>query len=455
MRIAILAAITFLIVHALYKCALFLVIGNVDKKSGTRELGRLGGLARSMPVTAAVAFAAGFSMAGFPPFLGFIGKELKYEGALAVAEEPWLLVAAAVAANAMMVAVALTIVFRVFLSGRADTPKAPREAPLAMWAGPALLAAAGLLTGIFPDLLASAVLTPALGEVLGERGRDAYLSLWHGLNVPLALSVLTVLLGAALFWRLERIRGALDAAVARLPLDGNGLYAALLDGASALAGRLTDTLQSGSLSRYLGIVFTVLIAALGVTLIASEVTLPLEASTPITAVVAVVAILIALATAVVSVTESRLLAICMLGIVGSGLALMFLMLGAIDVAITQLMVETLFVVMIAAVLPRLPRFSGEAHPGRAGTLRDAGIAIGAGLVTAVVTLGVAATPTDLTVTRFYESASLAEAYGRNIVNVILVDFRAMDTFGEVVVVATAAMAIIAFLKVRPAPERTP
>jgi len=448
-RIAALAAVTFLIVHAFYKCALFLVIGNVDKRTGTRELGRLGGLVRPMPVTAAVALLAGFSMAGFPPFLGFIGKELKYEGALAISEEPWLVVAAAVAANAMMVAVALTIVFRVFLSGRSDTPKTPGEVPFAMWAGPALLAIAGLLTGIFPDLVATTIITPAMNQVLGAETRDAYLSLWHGINVPLVLSVVTVAIGTALFFRLAAVRGALEHAVARLPASGDRVYAALLDGTSAFARQSTDRLQNGSLSRYLGIVFVVLVTAVGAALIGSGASIRIDAATPVTAVVAVVAILIALATFVVTVTKSRLLAICMLGIVGSGLALMFLILGAIDVAITQLMVETLFVVMVAAVLPRLPYFSGNAHPGRAGTLRDATIAITAGLVTALVAVGVAGTPTDLAVTRFYETASLSEAYGRNIVNVILVDFRAMDTFGEVVVVAIAAMAIIAFLKVRP------
>ena len=454
-RIAALAAVTFLIVHAFYKCALFLVIGNVDKKSGTRELGRLGGLARAMPVTAVVAVLAGFSMAGFPPFLGFIGKELKYEGALAVAEEPWLVVAAAVSANAMMVAVALTIVFRVFLGGKAgDTPKSPSEAPFAMWAGPALLAAAGLLTGIFPDLIAKAIITPAIGEVLGRETPDAYLSLWHGINVPLVLSVVTVAIGALLFFRLASTRDALERGVARLPLNGDRAYAGLLDGTSAFARRLTDALQNGSLSRYLGIVFVVLIAGVGTALVAADAFVPLVGvGTPVTVTVGVVATLIGLATIAVSLTVSRMLSICLLGIVGSGLALMFLVLGAIDVAITQLMVETLFVVMVATVLPRLPRFSGNAHPGRAGAFRDATIAVAVGLVTAIVAIGVAATATDLAITRFYEGASLAEAYGANIVNVILVDFRAMDTFGEVVVVATAAMAIIAFLKVRPTEAR--
>ena len=124
-RIAVLAAMTFLLVHALYKCALFLVIGNVDHGTGTREIARLGGLARALPVTAVAAFAAAFSMAGFPPFLGFIGKELKYEGALAIADEPWPFAGASLLANSMMVAVALIIVVRIFVRGRTTTDVTP------------------------------------------------------------------------------------------------------------------------------------------------------------------------------------------------------------------------------------------------------------------------------------------------------------------------------------------
>jgi multicomponent Na+:H+ antiporter subunit A len=145
-----------------------------------------------------------------------------------------------------------------------------------------------------------------------------------------------------------------------------------------------------------------------------------------------------------------LLSICALGVIGSGVALLFLIFGAIDVAITQLMVETLFVVLIAAVLLRLPRFPGEAHPGRAGNIRDAAISIGVGVVIAVVTFGVAMTQPDLSITEYFVDNSLTKAYGRNIVNVILVDFRALDTFGEVAVVATAAMAVVALLKVKSA-----
>ena len=449
-RSATLAAVTFLIVHAFYKCSLFLVIGNVDKRTGTRELGQLGGLARVMPGTALVAALAGFSMAGFPPFLGFIGKELKYKGALALSDDPWIIIAAAVAANAMMGTVALTIIIRVFLRGKADEMKKEKEAPLWMWLTPMLLAVGGLVGGVFPDLFSASVIEPAVIDIL-DRQTDVELSLWHGVNVPLMLSILTVIIGVVLFLMLDRVRGGIDALVERLPLTGDRGYARSLDALALLARHVTERLQNGSLSHYLTITFVVFILAVTATLIGTGMPVGFAASTPVTLIAGVVVALITLATAIVAITTSRLLSICTLGIVGSGLAILFLVYGAIDVAITQLMIETLFVVLIAAVLPKLPPFSGNSHPGRQGAARDAGIAIAAGLVVAVITIGVASTPLDLSITRYYEAASLAEAHGHNIVNVILVDFRALDTFGEISVVATAAMAVIALLKVRPRP----
>ena len=446
LRIAALAAVTFLLVHAFYKCALFLVIGNVDKRTGTRELPLLGGLFRAMPLTGFIAIAAALSMAGFPPFLGFIGKELKYEGALAISEEPWLIVVAAVSANAMMVGIALTIIFRVFLTGHLRTDRQPSEVSPAMWCGPLLLAVAGLTTGIFPELIAPSLIEPAITNVLATP-TDVKLSLWHGINVPLMLSVLTVILGCLIFWKLAAIKRLLDDWVDKLP-SADRSYEALLRAITRLAAFVTHRLQTGSLSHYLTIVMAVLLLAVGSTMLVYGIELDTSGLTPVSALGAVIILLMMAAALVVALSASRLLSICALGVIGSGVALLFLIFGAIDVAITQLMVETLFVVLIAAVLLRLPRFPGEAHPGRAGNFRDALISIGAGVVIGLVTFAVATTQPDLAITEFFAENSLTKAYGRNIVNVILVDFRALDTFGEVAVVATAAMAVVALLKVR-------
>lgn len=451
LRIAVLAAVTFLLVHAFYKCALFLAIGNVDKMTGTRDYHKLGSLARSMPLTSIVAVLAALSMAGFPPFFGFIGKELKYEGALAIANEPWFIVVAAVSANAMMVGIALTFVFRVFLGGKSATTQPISDVSALMWTGPMLLAVAGLTTGVFPEFIAKSVIQPAVSGILATQS-DVKLSLWHGINLPLILSVITVALGTLLFFSLKAVSQSIDKMVGKLPVTGDTAYERLLNGTQSLASGLTNRLQTGSLSHYLTIVFCAFVISVAATLLYKSVKIHLTELTPVTPMVALVVVLMMGASIVVSFSTTRLLSICALGIIGSGVAVLFLVFGAIDVAITQLMVETLFVVLIATVLVKLPHFPGKQHPRKAGTFRDASIAVVAGVVMTIITLGVSLTPLDMSVTHFFEDNSLTKAYGRNIVNVILVDFRALDTLGEIAVVATAAMAVIALLKVRAHPQ---
>lgn len=451
LRIAALAAVTFLIVHAFYKCALFLAVGNVDKRTGTREYDKLGSLVKHLPITSVAAVLAALSMAGLPPFIGFIGKELKYESALAIADQPWLIVVAAVAANAMMVAIALTFIFRVFLGGQSTITRSPREASVLMLIGPVVLAILGLAAGIFPDLIAKSIIQPAVSDILGIQA-EVKLSLWHGINGPLILSAITVAIGALLFFKLTVVSRAINNLVEKLPVMGDTAYDSLLNGIQSLAAGLTNRLQTGSLTHYLTIVFSAFVIAVAATLLYQPITMDFSNLTPVTPLAALVVVLMMGAAIVAAFSNARLLSICALGIVGSGVAVLFLVYGAIDVAITQLMVETLFVVLIATVLIKLPRFPSLQHPGRTRDFRDGVIAIAAGVVMTIITLGVSLAPLDLTVTQFFEENSLAKAYGRNIVNVILVDFRALDTLGEVAVVATAAMAVIALLKVRVHPQ---
>ncbi len=451
LQIAALAAVTFLVVHAFYKCALFLVIGNVDKSTGTRDFNKLGSLVRFMPITTVGAVLAALSMAGIPPFLGFIGKELKYEGALALAEQPWLIVATAVAANAMMVAIALTFIFRVFLGGQSTITREPKEVSVLMWIGPVLLATAGLLSGIFPDLIAQSFIQPAVSSILATSS-EVKLSLWHGVNGPLILSVITVAIGTLLFFKLNLVSQAINNLVEKLPVISDNAYEVLLNGTQSLASGLTNRLQTGSLSHYLTIVFSVFVVSVTATLLYQPVAMNFTNLTAVTPLIALVVIFMMGAALVLAFSNTRLLSICALGVVGSGVAVLFLVFGAIDVAITQLMVETLFVVLIATVLIKLPRFPEQKNSAKGRGYRDAFIAIAAGVVMTIITLGVSLTPLDMTVTEFFEANSLVKAYGRNIVNVILVDFRALDTLGEVAVVATAAMAVIALVKVRVHPQ---
>lgn len=443
--VAVAAAMTFLIVHSFYKAALFLIVGIVDHASGTREVARLHGLARAMPVTAAAAALAALSMAGFPPFLGFIGKELKYEGALAIASEPLLVASAAVLANALMVAVAAIVAVRPFYGPSPATPKAPYEAPFRMLAGPLLLAVLGLSFGLAPSLIADVFVQPAVTAILG-RPESVKLALWHGINLPLMLSLLTFGLGLAVYAGHQRLRVALAAAEARLPTTADRAWDRLLDGLKAVAAVQTRVLQNGRLTTYLLVVFATLTLALSASFLVTDALRLPEAPPALLAREWGLLGLVAAGAFLAAATDSRLAAISALGVVGVGIAVLFVSFGAPDLAITQLLVETLVVILLAVLMVRLPGFRAVRSGGTWGRRRDAVVALALGTAVAAVLIAVVETPLDREITAYFESASLPEAYGRNIVNVILVDFRALDTFGEIAVVIVAALAAFALLR---------
>ncbi len=441
--IAIAAAVTFLIVHSFYKAALFLVVGIIDYRAGTRETAQLGGLARAMPITAVIAGAAALSMAGFPPFLGFIGKELKYEGALAVASEPLFVAGAAVLANALMVAVAGIVALKPFFGRQLDTPKIPREAPLFMWIGPLVLAVLGLLFGLMPGLISASLVQPAVTAISGAP-ETVKLALWHGLNVPLLLSVVTFGLGAAIYLGHQWLRGVLVRLEQRLPASADEMWDRFLDALKGFAAWQTRLLQGGILRRYLFVVFATLTLGGGATLFAADAVRWPALLPDFTIKHLLVLGMIAVGTIMTVFAGSRLAAICALGVVGMGVALIFVIFGAPDVAITQLLVETLVVILVAVVMLRLPGL--ERDRLRGARIADAALAVALGVVVTVTLLSVLEVPLDRSVTDYFEVKSLPEAFGRNIVNVILVDFRALDTFGEIAVVVVAALGAYVLIK---------
>ena len=444
---AITAFATFLVVHSLYKAALFLAVGCVDHGTGTRDARILGGLARAMPVTALAAGLAALSMAGLPPFLGFIAKELMYAGTLAAEPGPWLVGGALLAANALMFAVAGIVAFRPFWRpAGGEMPHAPHEAPWAMLAGPVVLALLGAGFGIAPWLVEGRLVGPAVAAVSGGALEPKGLHLWAGINLPLILSLATFALGLAIYLGRGRLAAALDRASV---MDFDAGWDRVLDGLRALAAWQTRLLQGGVLRTYLRTVFATLLLALGATALARGLG-PLDLSLADGGErqlkhYAVIALVVA-GTGVTVATRSRIASVAALGAVGIGVALVFIMYGAPDVAITQLLVETLIVVLVAVVMLRLPHLTlegvSEWRP------LDAAIALATGAAVTAVILAMLATPLDMRLTEFFEAASWTEAYGRNVVNVILVDFRALDTFGEIAVVAVAAFGAYALLRTR-------
>jgi multicomponent Na+:H+ antiporter subunit A len=433
------AAVVFLLVHALYKGALFMVAGSIDHETGTRDARALGGLRRAMPFTFGAAALAGLSMAGVPPLFGFVGKELAYKAKLGFDGADVLLPGAAVLANALTIAAAGVVVLRPFLGRLRETPRHAHEAPASMWIGPAVLAGAGLLFGLFPTVLPKPVVASAVTATLGYEF-EVTLSLWYGLGTALYLSVLTVALGALAYWQWDRIRGALTRLDPLARVGPERGYEKSLDGMLGLAGWQTRLLQNGSLRGYLVWLLGLAVVLPGATLLLKHDGFAVAAawSEVLPHEWALAALVVAGAGAT-AFARSRMLAVAALGVVGFSVALLFLGLGAPDLAMTQMLVETLIVVIILLVLRHLPAIRAERAEGGLSRAASAALALGAGAVVTALSLAVVAAPLDMAVPQFYVDRAVPEGFGRNVVNVILVDFRALDTLGEVAVLGVAAL----------------
>jgi len=443
------AAATFLIVHSLYKAALFLIVGILDAQTGTRDANKLFGMARAMPITAIAAAIAALSMAGFPPFLGFIGKELKYAGAIAVASEPIFVAGAFLIASALMVAIAGIVSFRPFWSKSGRPIPNVKEAPWPMLAGPVILAIMGAFFGIFPDVLANTLVNPMVAAILGDAEPAKELKLWAGVNLPLFLSIATFALGFTIYYFKLEIRAVLIRMTQASPSFDNG-WDKLMAGIATGSKALTRVIQTGVLRHYMLVTFGTALVAMGVTLFIRTTGIPTVGWPDIELWDWLVFLLVLLGAGLTVITNSRITAIAGLGVVGIGMAMIFILYSAPDVAITQLLVETLVVVLFAAAALKLPSLEKERLGERTF---DAILAIGFGVVTTIILMKVTSGPIDRELTTFFENASWPEAYGQNIVNVILVDFRALDTFGEIAVVLIAAISIFALLKSKPEEEK--
>ena len=443
------AMVVFLLAHALYKGALFMVAGAVEYETGTRDVEKLGGLWRAMPVTTAVAALAAVSLTGFGPVLSFIGKEMLLAAVLEVPAANALLVPAAVLAGTLFVTVAAVVAIKPFWGRIVPTPKHPHEAPFSLWIGPALLATLGVVFGLVPSLITGPLVTPAVGAVYGAWA-PVQLALWHGVNMPLLLSALSVVAGLALYVLWTPLRRATRGLEAVFDYGPARWYRASLDALNVVARGQTRLLQSGYLRFYVMtiIVTTTALVAYAYTSRGTFPGLPPSGGVGMTELV--LATLTVFGAFVTARAPSRLSSVAALGVVGYGVALTYILYGAPDLAMTQFMTETLTVILFVLVFYHLPRFTRLSSAWV--RWRDAAVASAFGMLMTVLVLAATALPLDSRLRDFYARNSWPLAHGRNVVNVILVDFRALDTLGEITVLGVAAIGVFALLKLRPPKE---
>jgi len=443
--IAITAAMTLLLAHSLYKGALFMVAGAVNHATGTKDLLRLGGLGRAMPWTATAAVAAGISLAGLPPLFGFIAKEMMLEAVLG-AELASLLVVLATLSAMLGVAVAGMVV-RPFFGANRETPHQPHEVGPALLLGPLTLASLGLVFGLAPWLADDWLIRPAATAVVLGETTGPHLSLWHGLNMPLLLSALSLAAGGILYLFWNRLRELLNGPLNADHLGPERGYDAVMRGLVQIAHWQTRVLQSGYIRFYLLILLFTTITLVGYTL-ASRHGLNVWPETPIEANFYELVICFVLGVGAIAACRmrSKLAAVAAMGVVGFSVALMYVLFSAPDLSITQLLVETLTVILLVLALFRLPDFSRLSSTS--ALARDIAVAVVFGGLMTALTLAVIDIQIQDGISAYFVDASYPQAHGRNIVNVILVDFRALDTLGEIFVLALASIGVYAMIKFR-------
>ncbi|TNF36821.1 MAG: monovalent cation/H+ antiporter subunit A [Gammaproteobacteria bacterium] len=446
-RLAAVAAVFHIINHAIFKASLFMAAGIIDHETGTRDMRRINGLWHYLPHTATLAMVASAAMAGVPLLNGFLSKEMFFSETLdqyAFGPFSWLVPVGATIAGVFAVAYSLRFVHDVFFNGEPiDLPKyPPHEPPRYMKIPVEILVALCLLVGIVPAMTIAPLLAVAATAVLGGRLPEYDIAIWHGFNLPFVMSLLAMAGGTLVYV----FRRPLFTWHDRLPEhDAREVFGRAVQSCVNAASWLTHHLENGSLQRYMALLVT---SALVVSCVAVW---PLTTwqgaipTTPADAVTVAASVMLAIAAiATVAWYRQRLLALMGLSIVGLLVSLAFARFSAPDLALTQIAVEVVTIVLLMLALFFMP-LSTPAETGLPRRLRDSLLAVVAGSGMALITWAVLTRPYDTTLAGFFLAQSQPGGGGNNVVNVILVDFRGFDTFGEITVLVIAAIAVYSLI----------
>ncbi|WP_293575990.1 monovalent cation/H+ antiporter subunit A [Phaeobacter sp.] len=444
-KFAAVAAVFHIINHATFKAALFMSAGIVDHEAHTRDIKRLGGLRFLMPITFVIASLAALSMAGVPPFNGFLSKEMMLEETARTfwAGSPLIVPGLAVIAAIFSAAYSFRFIVHVFFGPkRQDYPATPHDPGAGMWLAPALLVGLVVLIGLFSAAIAGPlVATAATAVINGEKLPYYSLKLWHGFTPALYMSVVAVV-GGAILLMLHRRLDALWAAAPRP--EAKAIFEALIDRLTRFARFVTDGLHNGSMGRYAAVMITFSAVLSFYAYQSGTLSVPTRElqEAGLIPILGWASLLVATGF-MVAMHRNRLLALVLIGIVGLVVSMGFNYLSAPDLALTQISVEVVTIILMLLALNFMPKETPvESSAGqrlRDGTIAGiAGLGVGA-LIYAIMTRDFLAP----TISDFHWANSYKGGGGTNAVNVILVDFRGFDTFGEIIVLGIAALVIFA------------
>jgi multicomponent K+:H+ antiporter subunit A len=439
------AAVFHILNHATFKAALFMSAGIIDHGAHTRDIRRLGGLRHLMPVTFVIATVAALSMAGMPLLNGFLSKEMMLEETThtVLFDLPWLVPALATFGSLFSAAYCFRLIAHTFLGPkREDYPATPHDPGPGLWLPPAILVVLVVAIGIAP-FLAEPLVTMVTSAVLGTAAElpETHLKIWHGVTPALYMSAVAITGGLIL---LALYRPALRLWDAAPRPEAKSIFDAVIAAALALARGITHPLHNGAFSRYAAIMAVTVIAAgyhAWTTGAPGAATRSIQPAGPVE--IAGWAMLVAATGGLVFLHRNRLLSLILIGIVGLMVSVGFVFFSAPDLAMTQITVEVVSIILLLLALNFLPNRTPVESTVLRRT-RDALVAIAGGLATMAMSYHfllreAVATP----ISQYHLANSYTGGGGHNVVNVILVDFRGFDTFGEIIVLGIAALLIYA------------
>ena len=443
------AAVFHVLNHATFKASLFMTAGIIDHETGSRDMRQLGGLWKYLPMTATLAMVAAASMAGVPLANGFLSKEMFFAETVS-AGWGWALPVAATFAGVCSVAYSLRFIHDVFFNGEPkELPNAhPHEPPFFMKAPVGLLVVACIVVGLLPTLTFGPMVHVAATAVLGRELPEYHLAIWHGFNLPLVMSIAALAGGVAMYFLLQRLFRLHEMVVERWVrgYTANVMFWKLLDRLFMVAGRVTQALENASLQRYAAwlVGSSVIVALVPLWRQGSPGTGSRELLPASPLALAVWLLLLAACAALVLKHHERFKAVVFTSAVGLVASLTFVSLSAPDLALTQLSVDVVSTVLLLMGLALLPQHSPR-ESSRARRTRDALLAGAGGGGIAWMTWLMLTRDHD-SISWFFLDQSVPGGGGTNAVNVILVDFRGYDTFGEITVLGIAALGVLALLE---------
>ncbi len=455
------AAVFHLINHATFKGSLFMVAGIVDHETGTRDIRKLGGLMQIMPITFTIALIGTFSMAGLPPFNGFLSKEMFLAAMVNVLSldifnmDTWsaLFPVLAWVGSVFTFVYSMLLLFKTFTGDfqPEKLEKKPKEAPFGMLIPPVILGALVVVFGFFPNILSTSIIEPAAKAItpaLIDAGQDysPHISFWHGFTPELYMTIGIIIVGAFLYVTLPKWGNVYGWFPKKLAL--NHLYdQTLIRGENGARG-MTNSYMNGSIRTYMIYILISMVGLLAFSIVRKDAfSFTTEGMAPIGLYEVVLGIIIFGASITILVAKSRLTSIIALGAIGYTVALFFVLLRAPDLVLTQLVIETISVALFLLAFYHLPKISRKEE--RMGfKLTNALVAAGVGVIVTIIAFSALSNRLFESISQYYIENTAEEAGGFNMVNVILVDFRGFDTMFEIAVLGIAALGIYGMIKLR-------